>query len=88
VYPELVIRDEKGEIQGVRYDELGPMLLNEMQKQQRLNLAQAAEIRALKTQQKEMQKQLTELHDLKELLHAAVGQTQSRGEFIAKAASE
>jgi hypothetical protein len=33
VYPELVIRDEAGKIQGVRYDELAPMLLNEMQKQ-------------------------------------------------------
>ena len=32
VYPELVIRDEKGRIQGVRYDELAPMLLNEVQK--------------------------------------------------------
>jgi hypothetical protein len=31
VYPELVIRDEKGKIQGVRYDELAPMLLNEVQ---------------------------------------------------------
>jgi Chaperone of endosialidase len=35
VYPELVIRDDTGKIQGVRYDELAPMLLNEMQKQQR-----------------------------------------------------
>jgi hypothetical protein len=34
VYPELVIRDESGKIQGVRYDELAPMLLNEVQKQQ------------------------------------------------------
>jgi hypothetical protein len=33
VYPELVIRDEKGRIDGVRYDELAPMLLNELQKQ-------------------------------------------------------
>ena len=33
VYPELVTRDEKGRIDGVRYDELAPMLLNEMQKQ-------------------------------------------------------
>jgi hypothetical protein len=33
VYPELVIRDEKGVIQGVRYDELAPMLLNEIKKQ-------------------------------------------------------
>src|SRR5580700_626913 len=35
VYPELVIRDDAGKIQGVRYDELAPMLLNEMQQQQR-----------------------------------------------------
>jgi hypothetical protein len=33
VYPELVIRDQAGKIQGVRYEELAPMLLNEMQKQ-------------------------------------------------------
>ncbi len=43
VYPELVIRDEKGHIDGVRYDELAPMLLNEMQQQ-------VAEIRELKRQ--------------------------------------
>jgi hypothetical protein len=41
VYPELVIRDEKGRVDGVRYDELAPMLLNEVQQQ-------AAEIRDLK----------------------------------------
>jgi trimeric autotransporter adhesin len=34
VYPELVIRDEAGKIQGVRYDELAPILLNEVQKEQ------------------------------------------------------
>jgi hypothetical protein len=35
VYPELVIRDETGKIQGVRYDELAPMLLNEVQQLKR-----------------------------------------------------
>jgi hypothetical protein len=34
VYPELVIRDEHGTIEGVRYDELAPMLLNVVQRQQ------------------------------------------------------
>ncbi len=34
VYPELVVRNENGRIDGVRYDELAPMLLNEMQKEQ------------------------------------------------------
>jgi hypothetical protein len=43
VYPELVIRNEAGRIEGVRYDELAPMLLNEAQQQ-------AAEIRDLKQQ--------------------------------------
>jgi hypothetical protein len=31
VYPELVIRDAAGEIQGVRYDELAPLLLKQVQ---------------------------------------------------------
>jgi hypothetical protein len=35
VYPELVIRDAAGKIQGVRYDELAPMLLNEVQQLKR-----------------------------------------------------
>ena len=57
VYPELVVRDEKGRIDGVRYDELAPLLLNEVQKQ-------AAEIRALKSQVHalgEMRRQLTDM---------------------------
>jgi hypothetical protein len=40
VYPELVIRDAKGRIDGVRYDELAPMLLNEVQKEQAHVVAQ------------------------------------------------
>jgi hypothetical protein len=55
VYPELVIRDQTGRIDGVRYDELAPMLLNEVQQQRRQMTAkidtQAAEISHLKQQQ-------------------------------------
>jgi uncharacterized small protein (DUF1192 family) len=55
VYPELVVRDATtGRIDTVRYDELAPMLVNEVQKQ-------AAEIRELKQQQQsvgELQQQL------------------------------
>lgn len=36
VYPELVTRDEQGATQGVRYDELAPLLLNELQRQTRV----------------------------------------------------
>jgi hypothetical protein len=58
VFPELVIRDETGKIDGVRYDELAPMLLNEVQHQ-------AAQIRDLK-------QQLVELKALKEELRTAL----------------
>jgi hypothetical protein len=44
VYPQLVVRDENGRIDGVRYDELAPMLLNEMQEQQKVVAAQSAKI--------------------------------------------
>jgi hypothetical protein len=43
VYPELVIRDAAGTVQGVRYDELAPMLLNEVQKQQAVVATMAAQ---------------------------------------------
>jgi hypothetical protein len=70
VYPELVIRDEKGRIDGVRYDELAPMLLNEVQKQ-------AAEIRAQAEQLRDVQQQLVELH-------AALAKLQSKDELVAQ----
>jgi transposase len=50
VYPELVIRDERGKIEGVRYEELAPMLLNEVQRQAdeiHAMQAQIAELKAL-----------------------------------------
>jgi hypothetical protein len=50
VYPELVIRDDAGRIQGVHYEELAPMLLSELQQQQKTAAKQAAEIRDLKQQ--------------------------------------
>jgi hypothetical protein len=61
VYPELVIRNEKGRIEGVRYEELAPMLLNEVQQQ-------AQELR-------EMRRQLAELQQFKRSLQGrAAGQ--------------
>ena len=61
LYPELVIRDENGRIDGVRYDELAPTLLNEVQKQ-------AAEIRDLKQLVVEMRAGLLKLQSKDELL--------------------
>ena len=61
VYPELVMRDEKGAILSVHYEELAPILLNEVQKQ-------AAEIRDLKKLVVEMQAGLSQLQAKDDLL--------------------
>jgi hypothetical protein len=81
VYPELVVRDANGRIDGVRYDELSPMLLNEMQ-QQRTQMtqkiaAQAAELADLK-------QQVTELNDLKQELHAALDALKAKDQLVAQ----
>jgi hypothetical protein len=61
VYPDLVIRDEKGRIDGVRYDELAPMLLNEVQQHQTKMAAQDERIAAQQVQLGILQLQLAEL---------------------------
>jgi hypothetical protein len=82
VYPELVIRDNQGKIQGVHYEELAPMLLTEIQKQQRINAAQAVRINAqavqvaaqaeqiasLNARADRVESQAAEIHDLKRLV--------------------
>jgi hypothetical protein len=90
VYPELVIRDQAGKIQGVRYDELAPMLLNEVQKEQQTIVAQAAqltaqaaEIRTLNQQQKQFATQ-AELSDLKLQLQAALNALHSKDQIVAQ----
>jgi len=70
VYPELVVRDQNGRIDGVRYDELAPMLLNEVQKQEQRAVAQDAEISVLRAQLAEM--------------HAALTATQIREQVVAQ----
>jgi hypothetical protein len=88
VYPELVIRDQNGRIDGVRYDELAPMLFNEIQQQHvqmakefdvqaRANAAQAAEIRDLR-------QQVSDLKDLKQELHAALLKLHAKDELVAQ----
>jgi hypothetical protein len=72
VYPELVIRDDNGRIQGVRYEELAPMLLGEMQHERKEMAekldAQAAEIRDLKKLVAKMQAGLLKLNAKDELV--------------------
>jgi Chaperone of endosialidase len=61
VYPDLVVRDDTGRIDGVRYDELAPMLLGEMQQQTQVVAQQAMEIQQLKLQMAQMQALTREL---------------------------
>jgi hypothetical protein len=73
VYPELVIRDENGRIDGVRYDELAPMLLNEMQNQ-------ATKITALERQAdrvNDLERQLLEMR-------AALAALQAKDQLVAQ----
>jgi hypothetical protein len=74
VYPELVIRDQNGRIVGVRYEELAPMLLNEMKKR---NAAQEAEMRDLKLQ-------VAELKTLNQATQLALRKLQAKDDFVAQ----
>lgn len=68
VYPELVTHTPKGEVQGVDYETLIPMLLNELQRQQQAQerqqqqlAAQQAELAALKAHQANLEAALASM---------------------------
>src|SRR5215471_8768711 len=50
VYPELVLTGERGEIEGVQYQGLIPLLVNEVQHQQQVLSKQSQELAALRAQ--------------------------------------
>jgi hypothetical protein len=77
VYPELVIRGERGRIDGVRYDELAPMLLNEVQQQQTKNSAQDAKIR-------DLEQQVAKLTILNRATQVALRKLQSKDQIVAQ----
>jgi len=56
VYPDLVIRDQEGAVQGIRYDELAPILLKVVQQQKR----------SLGQEEKLVTEQGRQLHDLQQ----------------------
>ena len=84
VYPELVIRDGEGNIQGVRYDELAPMLLSEMQNDRTAAAAQAAKIDSQAAEIASLRQQLAEVVDLKAELAAIVGELKGKGKVVAQ----
>jgi hypothetical protein len=77
VYPELVIRDDKGRIDGVRYDELAPMLLSELQQQKQKLAAQDQRAASQNAKISQLQEQLTEMH-------AALLKLESKDQLVAQ----
>jgi hypothetical protein len=77
IYPELVIRDENGRIDGVRYDELSPMLLNEMQKDRATIAAQNQKIVSL-------EQKVAEVDDLKQQLSAVIQELKAQDKLVAQ----
>jgi hypothetical protein len=90
VYPELVIRDGTGKIQGIHYEELAPMLLKELQQQQRINAAladrskaQTAEICALERQQHDqLTAQSEQLRRLQSQVTQLLGKSQTTDQLV------
>jgi hypothetical protein len=72
VYPELVIHDARGQIQGVRYDELAPMLLNEVQNLKRQNAVLMREV----AQQRDLRSQVI-------AMQAAIANLEAKGARLA-----
>ncbi len=90
VYPELATRDSDGRISGVRYEELAPMLLNELKDQQQrmvaleaVNAAQAAEIRGLKERERQFATK-SDLKSLQEQMQTALAALESQKALVAR----
>ena len=67
VNPDLVVRDEKGEIYTVRYEAVNAMLLNEFLKEHRRGEAQQKEIDALRAELIEQRALIQKVNDKVEL---------------------
>ena len=67
VNPDLIMRDDKGEIYTVRYEAVNAMLLNEFLKEHRTVQEQQKEIDALKAELKEQRALIQKVNDKVEL---------------------
>jgi hypothetical protein len=82
VYPELVIRDEQGRIDGVRYDELAPMLLNEVQTLVRQHEADTVVRDAQLAKIASLERKVAEVDDLKQQLSMVVQELTPRDNLV------
>jgi hypothetical protein len=93
VYPELVVRDATtGRIDGVRYDELSPLLLKEVQQLSQQNAALAAQVGELKRGQLELraaaahdnEQRAAEYRALAAKLNATIGKVNAQVQLVAE----
>jgi hypothetical protein len=63
VYPELVVHDNKGEVESVQYRELIPLMLSEMQHQQAEMQREQAAVANLKAENARLEARLTQLEE-------------------------
>jgi hypothetical protein len=91
VYPELVVRDNAGRVEGVRYEELAPMLLNELQIEHKANLLQRRKLEALQAQVGDVEAlraELTQLRGEMRQLVAGQGTRETRTDQVAGIATD
>jgi hypothetical protein len=74
VYPELVVRNKAGQPETVAYHVLPALLLNELQKEHRLNERRSEQVMAL---QRQLAAQASQLSEVKEMLAALKPQANS-----------
>src|SRR5262249_6005690 len=74
VYPELVTRTATGEVQRVKYQELIPMLLNELQREHQARQEDRAEMASLHQELGELATLRKELAELRSLVGSRQGQ--------------
>jgi hypothetical protein len=65
IYPELVTRSAEGDIEGVRYEELMPMLLNELQLQHKQLQAFSQQLAELKAQNESLRATMEKMQEQK-----------------------
>ncbi len=70
VFPELVIHNGEGRIEGVRYEELAPMLLSQVQQQQKQIAEQSKQMAEQSKMLGELRQQLAEVTELKQQVAA------------------
>jgi HPt (histidine-containing phosphotransfer) domain-containing protein len=83
VYPELVIRDASGTIQGVHYEELAPMLLSKLQQEQALAERQQQTIASQQRAIDDLRTELGQIKRLDERIHSALAALQAEAARVA-----